>query len=141
MVTQAAGVLDQLRASGGSTIGLRDVPIKDLIRVERQHAPIAFDNHINSFTQNLIREVQHSWVVTADTVTVKVAATPSTQRGTQQPPGVNTDLLFRVGLLSELLGELNAWLSEMGEEDEGPNQRSRRRRPRSIPSTLAIDPF
>lgn len=138
---QAATVLEQLRALKGSEIGVRDVPIKDLVRVEEQLPPAVIDSHVHSFTQDLIREVENSWIVTSDTVTVRIAATPSTQRDTQVTQGVSNNLDSRAGLLSELLLGLRAWVSEMGEPEGNFGQRRRRRRRRHVPLARTIDPF
>lgn len=133
----AAAVLCELRVSAASEIAVRNVSIQDLILARNQFAPIAFDSHVNIFTQTLIREVQSNWVVTSDLVTVRVAATPSTQRGTQAAQGIKNDLHFTVGLFSELHGGLEDWVSEMNEEVN--SQRRRRRGPRHIPRTLAVE--
>lgn len=138
---QAATVLGQLRASKGGEIRTHDVRVEDLIRVEEQQIPIVVDSHVHGFTQNLVREVQNSWIVTADTVTVRVAATPTMPRGTQATQGVSNNLHSRVGLLSELLGGLTAWVSEMDEHHEEFNQRRTRGRRRHVPLAFAIDPF
>ncbi|CAN8103838.1 unnamed protein product [Discula destructiva] len=140
MAKQAAAVLDQLRALGTSEIGLRDVQIRDLIQVDKQRAPSIYDNKIDSFAQFLIGEVENNWVVTSDTVTVRVAAAPSTQRSKQAIQGVHNNLHSRVGL-SELLVALKAWIKEMGEDDERAIKRRRQRRSRRIPPNLTLDPF
>lgn len=141
MANQAANVLGHLYILQGSEISVSDVPIKDLVRVEEQQASVVIDSHVHEFTQNLIREVQNSWVITPNTVTVRVAATPSTQRGTQATQGVSNSLHSRVGLLSELLGGLRTWISEIGEHDGAFIQRRRPRRPRHVPLAFATDPF
>lgn len=134
---QAAAVLCELRVSPECEIATRNVSVKNLILEGKQLAPIPSDNYLNIFTQNLIREVQSNWVVTPDAITVRVAVTPSTQRGAQGAQGVKNNLDSRAGLLSDLLGGLKAWVSELGEEDDEHSQRRKRRRPRRIPMILA----
>ncbi|KAJ4410938.1 hypothetical protein N0V82_009128 [Gnomoniopsis sp. IMI 355080] len=135
---QAAAVLGKLHESGGSGVGVRNVPVKDLILAKIQLAPITFDNHIRSFKQSLVRDVLNNWVITSDHVTVRVAATPSAQRGTQAVEGVKNDLHTRVGLLSELLLELQVWVSEAGEGEDRRGPRRKRKKPRGNPTELGF---
>lgn len=129
---QAAALLGE-RASRGSQIAVRDVPVKELFATSQANTlstAAHLDGHVIMFTNNLIREVQSSWVVTTDIITARVAITSSAQPGIQSTPGVKNDLDTKVGLLSELLGGLNAWISEMSEEIHDSREGGWRRRQR-----------
>lgn len=134
---QAAAVLGKLHESG-SGVGVRNVSVKDLVLAKIQLAPLTFDNHIRSFKQSLLRDVLSNWVITSDHVTVRVAATPSTQRGMQTVEGIKNDLHTRVGLLSELLIELKVWVSEVGEGEGRRGPRGKRNKPRGNPTGLGM---
>lgn len=134
---RATAVLGELRVTGGSGIAIRNISVKELILTDIQLVPINFDSHVKGFTQSLIHDVKSNWVITLDNVTVRVAATPSTQRGMQVKQGVKNDLHIRIGILSKLLDELNIWVSEMGEEEKGSGQRRKRRGSRHVPARLA----
>lgn len=142
---QAAALLGE-RASRGSQIAVRDVPVMELIALAQDNSlssVVHLDSNVAMFTQNLIREVQNSWVVTTDIITARVATTSSAQPGTQATQGVKNDLDTKSGLLSELFGGLNAWISEMSEEDHdsrrGEWRRRQRQRPRRSSNTMALD--
>lgn len=138
---KAASVLDELRASRGSEIAIRDVSVKALIGSNEAASALnglddRMDDHAKTFKQSLMWEVQNSWVVTPELITVRVAATSSAQPGTQSTQGVKNDLDKRLGLLTQLLDSLKVWSSDMGDEENGT--RKRRRRIRRYPRATAV---
>lgn len=135
----AAAVLSELHAARGREAAVHNISVKDLILAEIQPPLLNFDSHVNIFTQNLLRDVQSNWIVTPDHVTVRVAATQSTQPGTQGIGGVIVDLQARTGLLSELLEGLKVWVSEMGDGKARSGRRIKRRNPRFTPTGLHVE--
>lgn len=135
----AAAVLNE-RAARGQT-AVHDIRVTALLGPARERSSLVAqpDSHVNSFAQNLTREVQHSWDVRPGVITVRVATTSSAQHGTQSVQVVKNDLDTRVGLLSELLNGLRAWVDEMGGDDKGSHASKRRRlRARGLQGTLAL---
>lgn len=134
----AAAVLSELHEAGGSGVAVCNVSVNDLILEKIQLVPMCFDDHIKSLKESLLRDVQSNWIVTSKHITVRVAATPSTQRGTQAVEGVNNDVHTRAGLLSELLGGLKVWVSEVGGGEERCRPHRRRKETRRSPPGLGI---
>lgn len=133
VVKQAAGLLNE-RASRGSQMAARDVPVKSLLHVVEKDwlGPVQPDS---DFARHLIREVQNksSWVITSDRITTIVMTTSSAQPGTQSGQGVKNDLDTRPGLWSALLDGLKTWVDDMGQPEEvGGPVRRRRQWPRGL---------
>lgn len=135
----AAAALAELHAARGREAAVHNISVKDLILAEIQPPLSSSDSHINSFTQSLLRDVQSNWIVTPDHVTVKVAATQSTQPGTQGVGGITVGLHARTGLLSELLDGLKVWVGEMGGGKAGSGQRGKRKKPNFTPTGLHVE--
>lgn len=135
----AAAVLCELYVVRGIEVAVRNVSVKDLVLAQIQPPLPVVDSHVDNFTQNLLRDVQSNWIVTPDHVTVRVAATQSTQPGTQVNGGVNVGLQARTGLLSELLEGLKVWVSEIGAGEARSGQRIRRKDPKFNSTGLYIE--
>lgn len=135
----AAAVLNKLHVARESEVAVRKVSVKDLVLAQIQPPRPVVDSHVKNFTQNLLRDVQSNWIVTPDHVTVTVAATHSTQPGTQVNGGVKVDLQARIGLLSELLEGLKVWVSEIGADEARSGQRIRRKKQRFNSTGLYIE--
>lgn len=136
----AAAVLNECAAGGGQT-AVHDVRVTALLSPARGRSSLVAqpDSHVNSFAQNLTREVRHTWSVGPGAITVRVATTSSAQHSTQSLQGVKNDLDTRVGLFSELLSELRAWVDGMGNNDERRHaSKRRRRRVRMAQGTMAL---
>lgn len=135
----AVAVLNELHVVRGSEVAVQNISVKDLVLAQIQPPLPVVDSHVKSFTENLLRDVQSNWIVTSDHVTVRVAATQSTQPGTEVDGGVKVGLQARTGLLSELLEGLKVWVSETGAAEARSGQRIRRQDPKFNSTGLYIE--
>ncbi|KAF3765948.1 hypothetical protein M406DRAFT_255190, partial [Cryphonectria parasitica EP155] len=125
----AASILKNLLALRGTETTVRDVAVRSLVALAKDDSPPAhMDPHINSFKQTLVREMQDSWIVTPDLITVRVAVASSAHTGTQSMQGVKNDLGQGQEVLLKLYDGVRAWTREMDREEDTATSRKRRRR-------------
>lgn len=145
----AVNYLDGLSAvTKAAAVTAQDVYIRDLLIDSTQAGPcnslpepnVNRNNHVDSFSKQIISEVRKDWVVTPDTITIRMPPS-STQSGTQTIQGVKNDLGMRGrGLVAELRKELRLWIQEMGDKSVGRRGYMRPRRRFSTEPWLRREP-
>lgn len=132
MSRQATDYLDEVRSSQGREMPLPRVIVGQLLAglADTATSPPVLsgaDGQVTNFAQRLQHEVQSCWTITDVANTATVAATSSTQLGSQPGQRVRFDLDARAGeLLSELHDQLKKWTQAMGAcEGDGRGRRFR----------------
>lgn len=134
---------EQPEIASGLGLGLGRIPIASMCRgiADFDRGPVfqsgrELDPQVDSFANEIVRDVRKNWVVTADSISLNTPGRGSSMSSTQSGPRTRCQLLDDDALFRKLRDRLRCWIPKGRLDGGNGNRRGRNRRMTAVEELL-----